>query len=533
MKALANTLAGTAALVRLVLRRDRFILPLWIAVLGVLPISIANTLKNLYPTAAERQAYLDIVTANPALNALYGHAFGSSLGALTAWRLSGTVLLVGLATLLTVIRHTRAEEEAGRRELVGATVVGRQAPLFAALVVASGASLLLGALATVGLAAYGLPVGGSIAFGVSWALFGCVFAAVAAVAAQGTEGARAARGIAIAILGLCFVVRAAGDASKTDWLSWLSPFGWAQRARPFADEQWWTFALFLGLALVLVSVASTLSARRDLGSGLLPARPGAPAASSSLRGPLGLAWHLQRGTLLAWALGFAAFSAILGDVAKSAADVINSSPQMSAIAERLGGSSGLADSYFAAIMVLLGLVASGYAVGAALQLRGEEASGRTEPVLATAVSRLRWAASHLAFAFLGPAVLLAAAGLAAGLAYGLATGGVGRELPRVLAAAMVQLPAVWVLVGVTVALFGVLPRFVAFGGWAILAACVLIEMFGRPLQLSKRVLDLSPFEHIPNLPGGDVSAAPLVWLVLIAAALATVGLLGLRRRDVL
>jgi len=149
--------------------------------LALLPVAIANTLADLYPTAAERQSYLDIVTANPALSALYGHAYGSGLGALTAWRLGGTVMLVGLATLLTVIRHTRAEEVAGRRELLGATVVRRQAPLFAALVVAFGASLALGALVSVELVAYGLPTTGSVAFGLSWAMFGSAFAAVAAV----------------------------------------------------------------------------------------------------------------------------------------------------------------------------------------------------------------------------------------------------------------------------------------------------------------------------------------------------------------
>jgi ABC-2 type transport system permease protein len=528
-----KALAGTWSLVRLILRRDRIILPLWVAVLALLPVAIANTLADLYPTAAERQSYLDIVTANPALSALYGHAYGSGLGALTAWRLGGTVLLVGLATLLTVIRHTRAEEVAGRRELLGATVVGRQAPLFAALVVAFGASLALVAFVSVGLVAYGLPTTGSVAFGLSWAMFGWSFAAVAAVAAQVTESARIARGISIAVLGLCFVLRAAGDKDGPSWLSWLSPFGWAQRIRPFVDERWWVFLLFLGLIAVLTFTALALSARRDLGSGLLPTRLGPAVASPWLRSPLALRRRLQRGTLLAWTAGFVVFGAILGSVGDSAVEVIEDNPQLKAVAEQLDGSSGLADAYFAAVMGLLGLVASGYAMGAALRLRSEEANGRAEPVLAAAVSRVRWAASHLTFALLGPAVVLGAAGLAAGLAYGLSAGDVGQEMARVLGAALVQLPAVWVLVGVAVALFGVLPRFMAFGGWAVLAACALIEEFGRPLQLSKRILDLSPFAHVPKLPGGEVSAAPLLWLALIVVALAAVGLLGFRRRDIL
>jgi ABC-2 type transport system permease protein len=172
MKAFAKALAGTGALVRLILRRDRVVLPPWVVVFAFLPVAIANTLSDLYPTAAERQSYLDIVTANPPLTALYGHAFGSGLGALTAWRLGGTILLVGLASLLTVVRHTRAEEQAGRRELLGATAAGRQAPLLATLLVTFGADLALGALAAASLVAYGLPVAGSVAFGVSSAAFG-------------------------------------------------------------------------------------------------------------------------------------------------------------------------------------------------------------------------------------------------------------------------------------------------------------------------------------------------------------------------
>ena len=536
MKALAGALAGTGALVRLILRRDRVVLPLWVLSLALLPVAIANTMHDLYPTAAERQSYLDIVTSTPTFLALYGHAFGHSLGAITAWRLGGTVLFVGLASLLTVIRHTRAEEEAGRRELLGATAVGRQAPLLAALLVTFGADLAVGAIAAATLVAYGLPAAGSVAFGLSWAVFGWAFAAVAAAVAQATEGARAARGIAIAVLGLSLVLRMAGDVGKEDgpsWVSWLTPFGWIQRIHLYGDQRWWVFALFAACVAAFIALALALCARRDLGSGLLPTRPGRAAASRWLRGPLGLAWRLQQGSLVAWSLGFAALGAVLGGIAQGGVEVIRDNPKLEVVVQRLGGTSGIADTYFAAIMGLLGLVAAGYAIGAALRLRGEESSGRAEPVLAAPVSRRRWAASHLAFAIVGPAILLGAAGGAAGLAYGLSKGGVGGELWHVLAQALVQLPAVWVLVGLSAALFGLLPRLAASVGWVALAACVLIEEFGRPLQLDKRLLDLSPFAHVPKLPADDVFAAPLAWLTSIAVVLVAAGLMGLRRRDVL
>src|SRR5918993_685600 len=74
------------------------------------------------------------------------------------------------------------------------------------------------------------------------------------------------------------------------------------------------------------------------------------------------------------------------------------------------------------------------------------------------VSGWRWVASHLSFAVLGPILLIGAASIAAGLAYGLSTGDVEVEFGRVLSQALVQLPAVWVLIGVSAALFGLWPR---------------------------------------------------------------------------
>jgi ABC-2 type transport system permease protein len=59
-------------------------------------------------------------------------------------------ILIAPVSLLFVIRHTRAEEEAGRRELLGSMVVGRVAPLAAALVTVFGANLLIAAIVPVG-----------------------------------------------------------------------------------------------------------------------------------------------------------------------------------------------------------------------------------------------------------------------------------------------------------------------------------------------------------------------------------------------
>jgi ABC-2 type transport system permease protein len=393
------------------------------------------------------------------------------------------------------------------------------------------ASLVLGVLLALAMIGQGLPAAGSVALGLEFAAAGSMFAAVGAVAAQLTTGAGAARGIAISAVGAAYMIRIPGDISDATWLSWLSPIGWVQRLQPYHDERWWVLVLPVAFTAALAATAVALSARRDVGAGLFPARLGPASAPAGLRTPLALAWRLHRGLLASWTVGFALVGVVLGGVAESVGDLVGDSQTMRDIIARIGGRAGLIDAYLAADLGLLGMVAAAYAIQATLRLRSEETAQRAEPILATAVGRLRWAASHLAFSVLGPTVALAAGGLAMGLTHGANTGDVGREVGRVLAGAAVQLPAVWVLAALAVALVGLAPKL-APAAWAGFALCLLIGLVGVALQLNQWLLDVSPFTHVPRIPGGTVSATPLVWLVVVALALGAAGLVGLRRRDI-
>ncbi|MEX2446542.1 MAG: ABC transporter permease [Dehalococcoidia bacterium] len=529
-----NHLAGTSSLVRLILRRDRLVLPLWIAVLAALPLVTVVSFEELFPTETQRQGFFIATASQPSYTGLLGPGFGASLGALATQRAGILFLFVALATLLTVIRHTRSEEETGRRELLGATVVGREAPLTAALLVACGASVLLGMLIAVSLAVGGLPLAGSVAFGGAIAATGCVFAAGGALVAQLTEGAGAARGIALAVLGVVFLLRGAGDAAGADgalrWLAWLSPIGWMQRTRAFADERWWVFLLALAAFAVLGLAAYALASRRDVGAGVFPRRLGRAEAVPGLRRPLALAWRLHQGALWGWVGALAVLGVVIGAVSPDAAQAMEDNEQLMELVRRLGGGAVVADAYLSAMMGFLGFVVSGYAVQATLRLRAEEESQRGELVLATSVHRLRWALSHLCFALLGPTMALATLGVVAGVVYGAIVGDIGGQAPRILAAALVQLPAAWLLAGVTMALFGM--RSSAAGlAWALLAAWLLLGQFGAVLQLPAWVLDLSPFSHLPPLPGGEVTVVPLLALSGLAAAGIAFGLAALQRRD--
>jgi ABC-2 type transport system permease protein len=530
-----NGFTGTGALIRLILRRDWLLLLICVVLPALFAIITAAGFAQIFPTAELRQVFASEVASSPAEVALLGPVYASTIGGLTAWRWSMfDALLVGLGSLLFVVRHTRTEEGAGRFELLDSTVVGRNAALSASVIVTLGADLVVGALVACGLIGVGLPITGSVALGMSAAAIGWTFAAVAGVAAQLAESAGAARGIAIVVLGFFYLLRAVGDMdehSGMSWLSWLSPFGWMRLIRPFADERWWIFVLFISLVIVLTAAAFALSSRRDMGAGILRPRPGPAVASPRLRSPLALAWRLHRGTLLAWTAGFAVYGAMSGGFAKTASDQLAGNLQYKNILAQMGGSSRLSDNFLTLFLTLFCQIAAIYAIMATLQMQSEETEARLDPVLATSVSRLRWATSYVSLAVAGTAIVLAAFSLLAGLTYGLSIGNVGYELPRVLAAAMAYLPAIWVMAGIAVALYGLMPRF-TFMSWGALLGVILIEFLGKILQVNQSILNISPFTHVPNVLIGEVSVMPLIWLAVVAFALAVIGLIGLRRRSI-
>jgi len=136
----------------------------------------------------------------------------------------------------------------------------------------------------------------------------------------------------------------------------------------------------------------------------------------------------------------------------------------------------------------------------------------------------------LTIALAGSALLLLVVGASAGLVSALQVGD-SAQLGRIVAAALVQIPAVWVVIGIVMAAFGLVPRLSVLG-WVALAGFVLLGELGPLFELSQVVMDVSPFAHVPRMPGGDFAIAPMLWLTAIAAGLIVIGLAGLRRRDV-
>ncbi len=516
-------LAGTGALLRLALRRDRIMLPLWVLALGGTTASAANSLGTVYNTAGERASVISSMATNSSLRSLYGPVFGDSLGALVSWRYVAFMgAFAAVMSLLLVVRHTRAEEETGRQEMLSSAMVGRRAPLTAALLVALIANAGVALLTTVGLAGEGLP--GALALGLAIGGVGMVFATMAAVMAQLTETARLAKGLTAAVLGVAWALKAAGDAASTDGshvLTWLSPIGWAENIRAFAGERWWVVLLFLAVIVIQGAVAYDLAGRRDVGMSFLPARPG--PANGRLSSATSLAWRLQRGSLLGWGIGFLLAGIMFGSMTQGAADLVGDNEKTREILERMGGQSGVTNSFLGAMIGMLAMLAALYVVQSVLRLNGEETSQRAEPVLAGAVGRIQWASGHLYVAFGGAALIMLLGG--AGLALGY-----GQDFGPILGAALVQTVAVWLLGSFAVLVYGFLPRFAALG-WAYAGLALGLGWLGAALNLPSAVLNLSPFEHLPKLPGNAMEWTPVLVQLALAAVFTVAGLVGLRRRD--
>lgn len=529
MTSVDGVLTGLGPLTRFAVRRERVRAFVWVASIVLVVVATVGSIKGLYPKQSDLDAAARASKDNAAAIVFNGPPQGlDTVGGEVAFN-TGTfgLILMGLMSLFVLGRMTRGEEEAGRAELVRSLPVGRHALPASALLTVGAMNVVTGALVVLSLVALGLPTAGSLVFGVSFTLFGLFFAACTAVLAQVTENTRVVYGIGGIILGAAFLLRAVGDVGDGT-VSWFSPIGWAQKTRPYAGDVWWPFLVLLVATVALAWLAAVLSRHRDLGGGLVTPRAGRARAATSLGHPLGLATRLQRGSVIGWASGMVVLAVAYGWITDSINSFVKDNQTLTDIIAARGQGT-LVEQYLAMSFRILALVTAGYAIQSALRVRSEETAGRAEAVLATPVSRTRWAASHDALAFGGSLLVLTLSGVAFGLADAAATGSsaaIGDAVVGMVAFA----PAVWVLVGVAVFLVGAFPR-AAGAAWAVLGACFVIGMFGQLLDLPTWTLNLSPFQHVPAYPAAGLELLPLVLLVVVATALTAGGLAALRHRD--
>jgi ABC-2 type transport system permease protein len=527
----AAPLAGLGTMVRFTLRRDRLRLPGWAGGIGLFTLYVVSAIPAAY--SLEELEDVSGMFADPVGRMLVGPAHGLQTPSYEQMIANGyglyLILLAALMSILTVVRHTRAEEQAGRAELVRASEVGRHTPLTAALAVTLLTNLAAAAaivVVTIGVGGYALT--GSLLLAASVAAVGLAFAGIASIAVQLSEYSRAAAGMAGGALGAAFVLRAGGDMARQggSLLSWLSPLGWGQQAAPFVLDRWWPLGLALALAVVTTAAGYALSDRRDLGASLVAVRPGNARAHPSLGTVWGLTVRLQRAGIIGWSAALAASGLVFGGFADAMLGAVEDMPE---VFRELFGEEDLLAGYLGYMAMFMALLTSVYAILAVQGLRAEETGGRAEPLLSAPISRRRWLGTNLAVIAGGVVVITAATGLATGIGAAAVTGDAA-HLWELTAAHLGFVPAVLVVLGVAAALFGALPGTVA-ATWAVLAYGMLVGTFGTLLDLPQVAFDLSPYEHLPQMPLEDFAPVPTLVLGAVAAATAAAGLAAFHRRD--
>lgn len=520
------------------LRRDRLQLPLWILGNAAMAGLAVTGVTQSYGTEADRSTLLATAIANPVILTFRGLPSGAGAAEFTGFLiLPFLVMIAAFMSSFLAVRHTRAEEESGRAELVGATAASRGAAL--------GATVLHGVIANAVTAVAiagafvlaGLPLGGSVVAGLATGAAGLVFLGIALVGAQLLATARGANSLGVIAILVTFVVCGVGNAIGTpnadltrmesSPLAWASPFGWAENVRPFADNAPGPLFLLVILAAIAVLLASLLQRQRDVGASLVAPRRGRAAARWSLRGPVTLVGRLARGAIVAWAVGAFLTGALATSLAAVVQSMGGSNPAIAAVLEAMSKSGDLQAGTVVIFFTVVGILASCCAVQIVARARQEEAHGTVEPLWAASVDRRQWLASYL---IIGAVAILAVDGAAVlGSLVGLSRSSADL-IEDVWIGAAGQAAAAAVFLAVTALVLVVIPRWTIGIGWTIVVLATIIGLFGPLFGLPDQLTQLSPFSQTPTITSGGVDGRGIIGIVATALVALALSVWLVRRR---
>ena len=515
-------------MLRIAVRTGYLGLAMWPLVMAALVWFTADGVKGLYPDDASRLVYHATVGASPASMAFNGRGYNlDGLGGITAYEVGffGLLLLPIVAAHLA-IRHTRAQEDAGRVDLVTAASIGRLAPLLGAMLAVTGALMATGLITAALLISTGLSLAGSSYYALALVLHMLVFAGVGLLAGQLAQTARGAYALTFAVIGSCYVVRAIIDGRG--WpVSWLTPMGWLAEVRAFGDVQLWPYIAFAVLFLALFAAALTACWMRDLDAGLVAPRPGPAAGSARLRGPLGLLWRITRGIVYGWSAGAAAWGFALGLLSEETGKLLDSNP---GLAQVFGGSTTKPQELMTSVAgVVVALLACAVALQGLVRLAAEESSGRLGLVLASRYGRNRWWLTSMGLLAVDVLAVLFAGGLGYGLGATMTTGQVD-QIQAGPSAALAYYPATLLVTMIGGTLLAMSSRLVMLA-WVIFLWAAIVAMLADTLQLPDWLRNLSPLQHTGRVPVADLNFTAVVVMFLLTVTLLAFSTVWLRRRD--
>jgi ABC-2 type transport system permease protein len=488
--------------------------------------------RHAYPTGSDRLAFARSFADNKGLRLLYGEPHNLlTVSGYTAWRVGGTLAIAAAAFgLLAAVRAFRSEEDTGRLELVLAGVVGRRTANLSAMAAIAAGVVILWLAEFAGFVAGGLPAGGSAYLALATASVVPVCVGVGAVASQLAPTRQTALELGAATVALLFALRVIADTtSGAGWVRWATPLGWAEQLRPFSGAQPLVLLLPVAATVLLLVAASWIASGRDIGTGVLSGGDSSEPHLGLLSSPTAQAIRSERGSLVVWTSGVAAFAFLLGAVSKSISPADVSESMRKEIAKLGSGSILTPTGYLGFVFIFFVLAVSLFACAQVGAARRAEAEHQLETLLAQPVSRRRWLGGRL---LLGTCATVAISLIAGLLTWaGAASAGVSISLRRMLEAGANCLPVALLFLGVAALAYAVAPRASAGIAYGLVTVAFLWQLVGSLLGAPKWLVDLTPFRHVGLVPTQPfrVGAAVVMLAIGAVSALAAVG--AFRRRD--
>jgi len=528
----ASTRSATSALTRQALRDARTRTLAFAYLFAIYAYIQPAGFRHAYPTVAERAQFAKSFAGNDALRLFYGYPYNAvSVGGYSAWRVGGTLAIAAAVFgVLAAVRALRTEEETGRAELVLAGAVGRTGVYTAALAAIAIQIVVLWAAESIGFVLGGLPVGEAAYLALATASVTAVFAGLGAVASQLAPTRRGAIELGSGAVCVFWAMRVIADTSSgAGWLRWLTPLGWAEQLRPFAGAQPLVLALGTAATIVLAALAGLIAARRDVGTGVLPARDSAAPNLRLLGSPSAYALRAERGSLIAWAAGVGAFGLILGMLSAS----ISSAGITKGVREELArvgaGFIATPSGYIAFAFLFFILVISLFVCAQVAAVRREESEQRLETLLALPVGRRRWLAGRLGLA---SAAAVALALVASVLTWaGASSQGVSISLTDMLQAGANCLPVALLFGGLAALAYALVPRASVGIAYGLVTIAFLWQLVGSLLGVPKWLVEATPFAHVGLVPTQSFRVGSAAVMLAIACTAALASLWAFSRRD--
>ena len=453
-------------------------------------------------------------------------------GGFTVWR-TGTLVLVLVAVwaLLTASRVTREDEDAGRWDLLLGGRLRTVDLVATRLGTLSAGALLSGGAVTLALIRAGTDPTGAAVHGLGVAGAGLTFVAAAVLMAQlfpnrgtvlGASSVFVVAGIALRML--------ADSIDQMSWAAWLSPFGLNVLAGAYAYNRFGPVLVQLGIGVALRIAALTLARHRDVGGAVFAFRDSRKPRTWLLGSPTAFAVRRALAPTFGWVAIAAGYFLFVGAMIAAILRFFAENPRFPELASA-AGFSGLetANGLAAALFQLLAVVAGLYAATRIATLAADESARRWTSLLALPLSRARLAGTEILVTVTGCLLVLVSAACA--LWAGAALGGAELGLPEAVAGALNVAPIAFLGAGAATAALGSFPRHVgAIGAIPVLGGFVL-DAVAQSVAAPEWVSELSPFAHLAPVPTSSPDWPASLVLTGISCALAVVGFVGYRRRD--